>query len=72
MEWKPIETAIKGDDCEPIILGFAADEEGYSPSSREGFWSEVRQRWMLWSDPTWDSSPQPTHWMPLPSPPKQG
>ena len=69
-EWRPIESAPR-DFGTRIIMGFAADEEGYSPPSYEGFWSEADQQWRMTSDPSWKSSPQPTHWMPLPAPPKE-
>ena len=72
-DWQPIETAPKGDGetCFPrILLGFAPDEEHFSPETREGFWSHTLSRWASSLDPGWASSPQPTHWQPLPDPPK--
>jgi len=66
--WRPIETAPKDKDAPEILLGYAPDEEGYSPPSKEGWWNVGRQRWVWSSDPNYDC-PQPTHWMPLPAPP---
>jgi len=73
-EWQPIATAPKAPEGEAVVillLGFAADEEGYAPLTREGFWLASLQRWSSSLDPGWSSSPQPTHWMPLPDPPKE-
>jgi hypothetical protein len=67
--WRPIETAAK-DQTTSIILGFAPDEEDFSPDSREGFWSADLGRWASSLDPMWLNSPQPTHWQPLPAPPE--
>lgn len=79
-QWQPIETAPKEpDECgltPVIILGFAPDEEDWTLESCEGRWSSDP-----WRDrpPCFVSSidpdnplepPQPTHWMPLPDPPK--
>ena len=66
--WRPIETAPRG-QYEQIIAGFAEDEEGYSPDSREMWFSEESQMWKLSSDPNWSDPPQPTHWQPLPTAP---
>lgn len=75
MEWQPIETAPKEPNehgiTPRVILGFAPDETGYSPESCEGAWSVALQRWSSSLDPTWDSSPQPTHWMQRPDPPRR-
>ena len=70
MNWQPIETAPR-DIFTPFIAGFALDEEGYSPKAREMVWSEAEQSFRLTSDPSWKYCPQPTHWMPLPAPPKE-
>ena len=67
--WQPIETAPMG-EYDTVILGFAPDEEGYSPVSREGMWNATLGRWSSVMDPGWKDSPQPTHWIPLPTAPK--
>jgi len=71
--WQDIATAPKELDLsgltQNIILGFAADEEGYTLPSREGCWSSTLNRWVSSIDPTWKGSSQPTHWMPLPAAP---
>lgn len=70
--WQSMETAPKElvDGMAPtILLGFAPDEENYSPRSREGYWDSSLGRWSSVLDPSWTWSPQPTHWQPLPSPP---
>jgi hypothetical protein len=72
--WQPIETAPKTEPhcaAVAVILGFAPDEEGFSPSTCEGFWNPPLNRWCSTLDPTWKHGPQPTHWMPLPDPPKE-
>lgn len=72
-EWRHISTAPKtavGDAAELLILGFAPDEEGYAPTSREGFWNPHLECWVSTLDPTFQRGPQPTHWMPLPAPPQ--
>jgi hypothetical protein len=72
--WQPIETAPKTPDGEAavaVILGFAPDEEGFSPSTCEGFWNPPLGRWCSTLDPGWKDSPQPTHWMALPASPQE-
>ena len=85
-EWRPIETAPKNPEGDfsklgqPIILGFAKDEEGYDLSSREGYWRPAlgpgengrsyAAGWVSTLDPHVPQPYlQPTHWMPLPEPP---
>lgn len=72
-EWQPIDTAPKTRDrsglSHMIILGFAADEEGYTLPSREGFWNHELGRWVSTLDPAYSQSAHPTHWKPLPDPP---
>jgi hypothetical protein len=69
--WQPIETAPK-DVNATILMGYAPDEEGFSPRTSEGFWSQAEQRWVKTSDPGWKTSPQPTHWQELPPAPLSG
>ena len=84
--WRPIETAPKEPRDfgivlgEPIILGFAPDEEGYTLPSREGYWRPALPRgengrsysagWVSPRDPHVEPPYlQPTHWRPLPAAP---
>lgn len=62
MEWQKIETAPRG--IENKFLGW----DGHSVDKTWEAWSDgdkpvyVREDWVSW---------QPTHWMPLPAPPKE-
>ena len=58
MEWRPIETALKGVFEEPI-LGWHGGHVYIMYSIREDWVDE--HGWRL----------APTHWMPLPEPPKE-
>jgi hypothetical protein len=57
MDWQPIETAPKDD--ETWVLAFNGDEYAVCIWTGE-----------YWSDNEYMMRPQPTHWMPLPEPPK--
>lgn len=66
MEWRPIETAPK-DGTELIASRFWGDGSvvaimHWLPLDGDGFWD---------SD-GWDADWEPTHWIPLPPPPKAG
>lgn len=68
MNWKPIETAPK--DGTIVLLGW--DDDCHIPSVgcfnvNKGLWYCDRQ-WR-WEDGHMKECP-PTHWMPLPEPPK--
>lgn len=77
-EWQPIETAPK--DGTRIILAqnggvevgsWHAEDSGYYETISSTA-SERKQRWVQTSDGYWtglDEIYDPTHWMPLPSPP---
>lgn len=79
--WQPIDTAPKEPDSTgltpKIILGFAPDEENWTLESCEGHWSpepwkERGPCFVSSVDPDDPQEPaQPTHWMPLPDPPKE-
>lgn len=86
-EWQPIETAPKAPLDEwsvlgqPIILGFAPDEEGRTKESREGYWRPALPAgengkaysagWVSTLDPHVEPTYEtPTHWMPLPEAPQ--
>ena len=76
MEWQPIETAPKeprnsySPEEGPTILlygGFTDTRGGFSV--RTGHWKEARTK--QWCDTALGRCPlMPTHWMPLPEPPK--
>ena len=72
--WQPIETAPKEFDStgitQRIILGFAPDEEDYTSPSCEGYWRS--DGWVSSLDAfTPVAYLQPTHWRPLPAPPRR-
>lgn len=56
-EWQPIETAPKGWDAPMILI--------HSPR-----WDEEIQMVRLKEDSVWADGYAPTHWMPLPDPPR--
>jgi hypothetical protein len=76
-DWQPIETAPR--DRTRILLwgalhgpkcdGDGKWERGEVAGSRVslGYFGNA-----LWQTGTFNSPPSPTHWMPLPTPPKQG
>ncbi len=70
--WQPIETAPvgsdpKNDDGPPILMG----AEGW-PSGYEGYWYAREQAWYFANlDSEYGQAEYPTHWMPLPDPPKE-
>ena len=72
--WQPIETAPKEFDStgitQRIILGFAPDEKDYTSPSCEGYWRS--DGWVSSLDAfTPVAYLQPTHWRPLPAPPRR-
>lgn len=56
-KWKPIETAIK--DHRPILTFDPTEDE------EDRIWINY------WYNGEWFESKNPTHWMPLPSPPEE-
>lgn len=60
MKWHPIETAAKIGD--PTVLIFDPDL-----GVTDGWWDNTRD---VWTDGLVDWTP--THWMPMPSPPRRG
>ena len=64
MQWRPIETVpkIQGQDVLLWMPGWAC---GF-----EGWWSGPEMGWRLARCPI--DHVHPTHWMPLPEPPKEG
>lgn len=71
--WQPIETAPKEDD-QTVIVGFV--ETGQRKKPRRPYVGEAEYRndvWWFLGDYVADNGcidPQPTHWMPLPAPPR--
>lgn len=75
MDWQPIETAPK--DGTAILTVVA----GFEPSVSQWVDRKVKARWCI--DPEtfmeqahfeeyfWNTRYEPTHWMPLPAPPKE-
>ena len=76
MEWQPIETAPK--DGSKILLFIPSNVSRWHVSA--GYWRDdahARKASPFWCAETshlmgitWMRSHQPTHWMPLPAPPK--
>jgi hypothetical protein len=68
--WQPIETAPK--DGTPILLGFPDSHSGegrWMGDSSRNHWGEVG--WFEFSDDVLCDRPsKPTHWQPLPPPPR--
>lgn len=71
--WKPIETAPEG---EHILLWFPVGERGVGGIEAATIFREGGRIVSFWthggpnSGFDWDSNEQPTHWMPLPEPPR--
>lgn len=61
-KWQPIGTAPRDGSR------FLAFEEGRESQRYECWWQNDFGHWEGWMD-DWDSEPEPTHWMPLPSAP---
>jgi hypothetical protein len=64
MEWQPIETAPKD---KPVLIWVDGTTcIGINTEDDEGpYWNEVRL-----DDGAWGGEIYPTHWMPLPTPPR--
>jgi hypothetical protein len=63
MVWQPIETAPKDGNCVLVANPKATAFSGFYVA----FWSKDDNRWLY---STYTAVPNPTHWMPLPEPPK--
>lgn len=63
MEWQPIEIAPK-DGTEVLLFGDRFDS-AYLCAFHDGEWKYAKR----YPD-CWDLNRHPTHWMPLPDPPK--
>lgn len=79
-EWRPIETAPKDgtavlvfspyeDRTDPTNVVVAKYKEAFSKTPNVGGWWEYCEK--LISDVQGEVEPPPTHWMPLPEPPKE-
>lgn len=64
MEWQPIETAPKQDGKHVLLFG---DGDDFEECVIVGWWDVDRDRWMPFHG---YAQVNPTHWMPLPEPPK--
>ena len=66
-QWKPIETAPN--DGRHILLFWNGEQE-------IGWYNQIKGKWDSWEDVCGcpaaheEDYPDPTHWMPLPTPPK--
>jgi len=82
MEWQPIETAPK-DGTEVIVIHYTAYDGGMRPTVDGPFTASFcsnrwRSSWdgeevveyMDWGGTDYKDIMSPTHWMPLPEPPK--
>jgi hypothetical protein len=69
-EWQPIETAPK--DGTRILLGYYYFQDEGGGSQLVAFWHQTHRMWCSTYQLFVDDSPfAPTHWMPLPPPPKE-
>ena len=64
MDWQPIDTAPR--DGRGILT--CRRDASYNTSIRVCWWNEDMYEGDCWMDDA-DSEPDPTHWMPIPSPP---
>ena len=67
MEWQKIETAPRNTQEMYVVRGFNVDMGGYYYTT---------DPWCVWHNDIdgfvrWPHSFEPTHWMPLPDPPKE-
>lgn len=62
-EWQPIETAPKGVDADDVLCWYPA-RGGYCEVS----WYEDGE-WTCFVNLEFEHNDQPTHWIPIPSPP---
>ena len=75
MEWQPIDTAPKG-NYRNVKCGKGWDKAVYEPvyilvptsddKITMSYWVPTQERWSMFTKKT-----PPTHWMPLPEPPKR-
>jgi hypothetical protein len=65
MKWQPITTAPRNDGVHVLLHGNGEDFEGCTVV---GWWCEDSRRWMPFDG---CARLMPTHWLPLPAPPKE-
>jgi hypothetical protein len=70
MEWEVIETAPKDGTAILVYIPSVHETERYTTVS----WDTLRSRWLLcqtgWYADDYSVHGEPSHWMPLPEPPK--
>lgn len=66
MTWRPIETAPRDGG---VFLAFTEIE--MNDGTRRAKYFLCRWAGDAWLDPDWPCSDEPTHWMPLPTPPQR-
>lgn len=69
IDWKPIETAAKIRDVQILTVNLRPASLLWKGSPwwyQASFWSDQHQCWV-----GWPRDEQPSHWMPMPSPPFQ-
>ena len=73
MEWQPIETAPR-DGSEIIAFGIRGGDYGYTSDEKAWTgvsWSNSLKLWIeTKAAPRYSNGFKPTHWIPLPLPPK--
>jgi hypothetical protein len=70
-EWQPIETAPKDEDRDVLLAAW--DDDGSYWAATGSWW--VDRFFFFYGKGNMDPVPlcfEPTHWMPLPEPPKRG
>jgi hypothetical protein len=67
MGWQPIETAPKDGRRFVVLIPQSWRRSDYRPCV--AYWERYMKPPRLIFD-DWSTSPQPTHWMPLPAPPR--
>jgi len=65
-EWQPIDTAPKDDGMPIIVYGLSEYHKTYE-YVHLAYWKNYTESWWFEGEEMY-----PTHWMPLPAPPKKG
>lgn len=69
-DWMPIESAPKGNQS-VLLIAANTPIPMYCGRYRLGFWGEPQQDYLAWRCDSSGKFATPTHWMPLPQPPKE-